>query len=112
MVDIPNVLWFNKPTVLPDCVASYGGGQVGEEGIMPHFNNAACRSSLKAYSAYPDGPYWAELAQVAGVAVEAFKNASAVTPANAHQVIVFDIDETALSNMRVRSALSFALILN
>lgn len=98
-----HIYWRSSSFVSPDCVISFGGGLVSAEGLFPHDASADCLQSLQQYSA-PHGPYWKELDAVGQRAIAAFKN---LTEGGSHeQVIVFDIDETALSNLQVRTRAS------
>jgi hypothetical protein len=101
----------NPPVIPPECVTALGGGVVGPGGsISPFASRDAtnCRSALAAYGQQPGGAYWQDVEAAVAVAYGALNitgSSSSSSQGNAaassHRrrgVVIFDIDETALSN--------------
>jgi hypothetical protein len=92
-----------------DCVSGYGGGVIGFEGEMPHDSAGgpagACGEQLAGYARQPGGAYWAQLEAVAASAERLVAaNAGPWASGGAARVFVFDIDETAVSNLATMRA--------
>ncbi|KAG2435769.1 hypothetical protein HXX76_006965 [Chlamydomonas incerta] len=88
------------------CLSSSGGGVVGPRGSLLHFE-PSCTVELREYF---DGAYFAEVRRVADAATSYFRAlvarqnrqdqlAGAAGPRASRGTVVFDIDETALSNL-------------
>ncbi|KAG2451257.1 hypothetical protein HYH02_003864 [Chlamydomonas schloesseri] len=88
------------------CLSSSGGGVVGPRGSLLHFS-PSCTVELREYF---DGAYFAEVRRVADDAIAYFRAlvarqnrqdqlAGAAGPRTNRGTVVFDIDETALSNL-------------
>ncbi|PNW72003.1 hypothetical protein CHLRE_16g686500v5 [Chlamydomonas reinhardtii] len=88
------------------CLSSSGGGVVGPRGSLLHFD-PSCTVELREYF---DGAYFAEVRRVADAATAYFRAlvarqnrqdqlAGAAAPRASRGTVVFDIDETALSNL-------------
>ncbi|GLI68175.1 hypothetical protein VaNZ11_012515 [Volvox africanus] len=83
------------------CMHAVGGGNVGPRGNLLHFD-PRCTEELKEYF---DQAYYAEVRRVSDEAIAYFRQLVArhqqqeATPGNSRGTVIFDIDETALSNM-------------
>lgn len=87
------------------CIRAIGGGTVGPRGNFVH-PVPECEAELREY--LDGGAYDAEVEEVAGAAITYFSaplaarfaagGAGAATPYDLKLLVVFDIDETALSN--------------
>ncbi|GIL52386.1 hypothetical protein Vafri_8272 [Volvox africanus] len=87
------------------CMHAVGGGNVGPRGSLLHFD-PRCTEELKEYF---DQAYYAEVRRVSDEAVAYFRQlvarhqqqeaTGAAKPGNSLGTVIFDIDETALSNM-------------
>jgi hypothetical protein len=115
----------NPPQIPPECVTALGGGVMGpggsirmtagrnDSGPSSPSSGGGCRSALAAYAAFPNGPYYRDV----GAAVEAAYAALGIvdnddedggstlrpTATTPRGVVIFDIDETALSNAPLSS---------
>lgn len=114
----------NPPIIPPECVTALGGGVVGPGGSIHTFagRDGSCRSALAAYAAQPDGAYWRDVEAAVAVAYgalgisssSALEQAAATDRALAARprgVVIFDIDETALSNAPLSALSSSPLLL-
>jgi predicted secreted acid phosphatase len=72
--------------------------QVGLGGDFPYIHSAECQQQLRDYSR-PGGEYWQEVALAAASAIDTFKSTPELQDGDPTKVVVFDIDETALSNI-------------
>jgi phosphoglycolate phosphatase-like HAD superfamily hydrolase len=96
----------NPPNIPPECVTALGGGVMGPGGSIHTFagRDGSCRSALAAYAAPRTGAYWRDVEAAVAVAYGALGISSAEQSndrprlARARGVVIFDIDETALSN--------------
>ncbi|GIL79582.1 hypothetical protein Vretimale_12286 [Volvox reticuliferus] len=87
------------------CMHAVGGGIVGPRGSLLHFD-PRCTEELKEYF---DQAYYAEVRRVSDEAIAYFRQlvarhqqqeaTGAAMPSSSRGTVIFDIDETALSNM-------------
>ncbi|GAX86531.1 hypothetical protein CEUSTIGMA_g13938.t1 [Chlamydomonas eustigma] len=91
-----------KYEFLSECLHPMGGGLVRPGGTFPRLNDTflsqECAQELGEYFADKVGQYWKDVAQVAQSAMEHFQGLSELQQPNPKRVIIFDIDETTLSN--------------
>jgi hypothetical protein len=119
----------NPPNIPPECVTALGGGVMGPGGSLRPMagrqsadDGASCRSALAAYAALPGGAYWRDVEAAVGVAyaalgisaeeegalARAHTGGAAAAAPPPRGVVVFDIDETALSNAPLSAAAAAA----
>lgn len=81
-----------------ECLHALGGGASSPGGgfDVALVKSAECKRILHAYLA-PKGNYWTEVALAADSAIKYFKEAA--VPVASNHTVVFDIDETVLSNI-------------
>ncbi|GLC40787.1 hypothetical protein PLESTB_000022700 [Pleodorina starrii] len=91
-----------KRSFSASCMHALGGGAVGPRGSLLHFN-PRCTEELKEYF---DQAYYAEVRRVSDEAMAYFRQlvarqdaAGAIAAGSSRGTVIFDIDETALSNM-------------
>ncbi|DBA74924.1 hypothetical protein WJX79_004860 [Trebouxia sp. C0005] len=83
-----------KPLAASNCLYALGGGEVVDGSFPdPRILSAQCRTELRAYIA---GPYLKDVKIAANAAADYFDSVENVSRS---QVVVFDIDETTLSNL-------------
>ena len=79
-----------------------GGGHVRAGGMFPALNDSflspECTLELRDYFAPEDGQYLVDVARVAEQARRHFEDLSDLEPPSPKKLIIFDIDETTLSN--------------
>jgi hypothetical protein len=100
----------NPPIIPPECVTALGGGLVGPGGSIHPFaarQDVGCRSALAAYGAQ-GGAYWRDVAAAVEAAYPALGIGMGMgvksSSVGSRGVVIFDIDETALSNAPLSSS--------
>lgn len=90
------------------CFHCMGGGFIQPGGDFPHFTSEACTTQLKEYFRPTGGKYWQDVQTVATSASSYFLKLArdGQLQSITKPVVVFDIDETSLSN--AESFFSFA----
>lgn len=97
-------LCYKRPAVVTgldvSCFHCIGGGTSDARGGFPHYTSPECTKQLAAYFS-ATGRYWTEVAGVASSAISYFDNysRSVNVTRDLRLVVVFDIDETSLSNV-------------
>ncbi|GFR49306.1 hypothetical protein Agub_g11328 [Astrephomene gubernaculifera] len=93
-----------EPEYSPICMHATGGGPIGERGSLLHYKES-CTKQLKDY--FGKGAYLAEVRRVANDAIayyrqqveeRRFGEAAGSNTTSTPGIVIFDIDETALSN--------------
>uniref|UniRef100_A0A7S0RZW2 Acid phosphatase n=1 Tax=Chlamydomonas leiostraca TaxID=1034604 RepID=A0A7S0RZW2_9CHLO len=84
----------------PECMLPLGGGYVGPGGSMNSMRTDStwCTQQIQLYFNKRVGVYYKEVEAIARSAIAYFEKLSLTTPPSPEQVVVFDIDETVLSN--------------
>lgn len=85
--------------VAGECLYALGGGVVNNSSLdFPQLKRPECGRTFEAYFGV-GGQYWADLDRALGDARHHFNDEKAFPQVNLSLVVVFDIDETALSNL-------------
>eukprot|EP00195_Chlamydomonas_chlamydogama_P016053 CAMPEP_0202890426 /NCGR_PEP_ID=MMETSP1392-20130828/829_1 /ASSEMBLY_ACC=CAM_ASM_000868 /TAXON_ID=225041 /ORGANISM="Chlamydomonas chlamydogama, Strain SAG 11-48b" /LENGTH=355 /DNA_ID=CAMNT_0049573987 /DNA_START=60 /DNA_END=1127 /DNA_ORIENTATION=+ len=90
------------PAFFSECLHPMGGGLVGPGGGFPPMNSStvseACLLQIHSYFEARGGQYWVDVERVSLLATQHFTALAIKQRPSPDQVIVFDIDETTLSN--------------
>lgn len=97
-----NSYHFDQAVFRSECMHPMGGGKVASGGGFKPLNDTVvsdeCAAELHLYFSKQAGQYWVDVARVAESARGYFDSLAAVEPPSLRNIIVFDIDETTLSN--------------
>jgi hypothetical protein len=94
-----------------ECLYAVGGGTVRSSGGFPQprlGHKSICRGVFDWYFAPSSGQYWADLQGVGKAAIEYYTTKETFKKNDPSLMLVFDIDETVLSNLKDLTAREYA----